>query len=458
VRRWAVGLVAAAALACPSAASADGIVVTIDPSPAATNNPSPTFTFGSDDPAALLSCRIDTAAGAPVAGPAACLTPPGYTPPQALTDGDYVLTVDASDLVTGATGQATRAFIVDRVAPDTTIGSGPSGPTNDASPAFALTASEPSATFECKLNGPGHETDDFGACGAYSGLADGDYTFAARATDAAGNTGAPATQAFTVDTVPPAAPALSGSPAGFTFSGEAGARYRCRLDGPAGRGAEADCVSPRAYPGLAPGAYTLLVHAVDAAGNAGPDAALSFSVAGPPAAPAATPSPAPVLPLPVPLVPRRHVTVVARPGLADVRVRLPGSAGFVALTTDRALPVGTLIDARRGSVQLIAAPRRQLATFDGAIFRVTQPGSQTVLTLARSGCRAVRLTGAGRGAFAVRGRYSTTTVRSARWVVRDSCAGTLTRVLQGVAAVRDSERRRTLLVRAGRRYLARAGN
>jgi hypothetical protein len=41
-----------------------------------------------------------------------------------------------------------------------------------------------------------------------------------------------------------------------------------------------------------------------------------------------------------------------------------------------------------------------------------------------------------------------------RWVVRDSCANTITRVQLGVVEVRDTVRRRTLLVRAGRRYAA----
>lgn len=457
--RWATAAAVLLAAAWPAAASAaDGIAVTVNGPASPTNQATPAFTFTSDDPAALYSCRLDTAAGAPVDAAAPCLSAVGYAPPH-LDDGGYVFTVDASDPVSGATGEGAWSFTVDTVAPDTTIASGPSGPTNDPAPAFGLTASEPDATFACKLTGPGH-ADDFAACdatAAYTGLADGDYTFAAEATDAAGNTGTAATRTFTVDTTPPAAPALSGTPDGFAFSGEPGASFVCRLDGPAGPGTAAACASPQPYPGLAPGAYTLFVHAVDAAGNAGPDAALAFIVAAPVPAPTATPAPTP-LALPAPLLPRRHATVVARPGLADVRVRLPGSAAFVRLTADRALPVGTLVDARRGSVQLIAAPRMQRATFTGAVFRVTQPGTQTVLTLAPSGCRAVRLTGDGRGAFAVRGRYSTTTVRSARWIVRDSCAGTLTRVLDGIVQVRDSVRRRTLLLRAGRRYLSRPIN
>jgi hypothetical protein len=448
----------------PATASGADIKVTVRGPVSPTNTPTPAFTFSSDDdPAAQYTCRVETAAGTPVVAAEACLQPLGYTAPH-LDDGAYVLEVEASDPVSGATGTgASDVVVVDTTAPDTTIASGPTGPTNDASPAFTLTASEADSTFACKLNGPNHETDDFATCPAtvpYAGLAEGNYTFTAQATDAAGNTGAATTRTFTVDTTPPAAPALSGTPGGFTFSGEAGASFVCRLARPGGPGTAAACVSPKTYPGLGPGAYTFFVHAVDAAGNAGPDASLAFAVAAPPAAPAppaATPAPLPLVVAPPPL-PRRHATVVARPGLADVRVRLPGSAAFIPLTADRALPVGTLVDARRGSVQLIAAPKQQRATFHGAVFKVTQPGTQTVLTLAPSGCRAARLNGEGRGAFAVRGRYSTTSVRSARWLVRDTCAGTLTRALDGIVVVRDTVRRRTVLVRAGRRYLARSGN
>jgi hypothetical protein len=154
-----------------------------------------------------------------------------------------------------------------------------------------------------------------------------------------------------------------------------------------------------------------------------------------------------------------HSRVVARPGLADVRIRLPGAARYTRLRADRALPLGTVFDTRRGSVQIVSVPRRgaaaQRASFGGGVFRVTQPGRTTVLTLVGSCRPAHGLTGAGRGAFEVRGRYSSATVRSARWVVRDSCRGTLTRALEGVVQVHDRVRQRTVLVRAGRRYLAR---
>jgi hypothetical protein len=63
--------------------------------------------------------------------------------------------------------------------------------------------------------------------------------------------------------------------------------------------------------------------------------------------------------------------------------------------------------------------------------------------------------GDGSGSFRTSGRYSSATVRGTKWLVQDSCAGTLTRVVRGVVAVRDDVRRRTVVLRAGKKYLAR---
>ena len=45
-------------------------------------------------------------------------------------------------------------------------------------------------------------------------------------------------------------------------------------------------------------------------------------------------------------------------------------------------------------------------------------------------------------------------MRGTTWLVQDSCDGTLTRVKQGVVAVRDNVRKKTVLLRAGSKYLA----
>jgi hypothetical protein len=47
-------------------------------------------------------------------------------------------------------------------------------------------------------------------------------------------------------------------------------------------------------------------------------------------------------------------------------------------------------------------------------------------------------------------------VRGTVYDVIDRCDGTLTKVKRGKVAVRDSRRRKTILVRAGKSYLARA--
>jgi len=61
-----------------------------------------------------------------------------------------------------------------------------------------------------------------------------------------------------------------------------------------------------------------------------------------------------------------------------------------------------------------------------------------------------------KGRFSTRGRYSAATVRGTIWTVADRCDGTLTTVKRGRVAVRDLRRRRTIVLKAGKRYLARA--
>ncbi len=125
-----------------------------------------------------------------------------------LAEGDHPLSVTATDGAGNvSTASPVRTVTVDTLAPETSIIAGPEGTAAQRDVAFALAASE-SATFSCRLDGPG-ALGAWRACGSqpsYSGLADGAYTLQARAGDGAGNTDpTPATRAFTVDA--PAAPA-----------------------------------------------------------------------------------------------------------------------------------------------------------------------------------------------------------------------------------------------------------
>jgi len=68
-----------------------------------------------------------------------------------------------------------------------------------------------------------------------------------------------------------------------------------------------------------------------------------------------------------------------------------------------------------------------------------------------------RLWGDGSGKFRTEGDFSSATVRGTKWLVEDRCASTLTRVVRGKVAVRDFVKKKTVIVRKGKRYIARVG-
>ena len=226
---------------------------------------SASFGFSSSETGSTFECRVDAGQWQSCASPHAL---------AAVADGDHVFAVRATDGA-GNTDQteATRAWTVDTGAPDTSIGSGPAGPTASASAAFAFTATEAGSTFQCKL-----DDGAWAACTSprsLTGLTQGAHTFRVRSIDPAGNVDpTEAVRAWTVDTAAPET-ALTAGPTGptasktasFSFSSpdpEAG--FQCKLDD----GAWQACTSPRALEALAEGAHSFRVRAVDPAGNADP--------------------------------------------------------------------------------------------------------------------------------------------------------------------------------------------
>ena len=67
-----------------------------------------------------------------------------------------------------------------------------------------------------------------------------------------------------------------------------------------------------------------------------------------------------------------------------------------------------------------------------------------------------RLWGDGSGKFRTKGKHSAATVVGTKWLVEDRCTTTLTRVVRGRVSVRDFEAKKTVIVRRGKRYVARA--
>jgi Ca2+-binding RTX toxin-like protein len=141
------------------------------------------------------------------------------------------------------------------------------------------------------------------------------------------------------------------------------------------------------------------------------------------------------------------------------------------------VPIGSKVDTRKGAAVLTSARNRagdtQSARFSRGLFTVKQAarnGAYTELVLSGAGFRSCRtkraaasaskarrtLFGSGKGRFRTKGRFSSATVRGTEWGVRELCEGTLTRVRRGTVLVRDFRRHRTIKVRTGHTYLAKA--
>jgi hypothetical protein len=217
----------------------------------------------------------------------------------------------------------------------------------------------------------------------------------------------------------------------------------------------------------------------------GPDMTFTTAAAPAPPAPPAEPDPAagtpPVTPPPAAAAPAPQLghTMTLAAVVGDVRIEdAHGRSTPVSGTTS--VPTGTIVDARKGTVALTAAlggGRLQTGRFWGGRFEVRQPLGRHGLTqiVLRggdfSGCPAPgrRATAAARkrkpvrrlwgddhhGRFETRGGGSVATVRGTRWYTRDTCAGTLTRVVDGSVSVRELRSGRRFVVRAGHAHLAR---
>ena len=241
------------------------------------NSASASFSFTGSDPGGSgidsFQCQIDGG------GFSACTSLQNYV---GLSDGSHTFQVRAIDNA-GNTDASPASFtwVVDTIAPDTTITANPTNPTNSTTASFSFTGSDAGgsgvASFECQIDGGA-----FSACTSpqsYLGLSDGNHTFQVRAIDSAGNTDAtPASYTWTIDasapdttiTANPTNPSSNNNPT-FSFTGNDGsgsgvASFECQVDG----GAYAACTSGSNFGPLSDGSHTFNVRALDNLGNTDP--------------------------------------------------------------------------------------------------------------------------------------------------------------------------------------------
>jgi hypothetical protein len=248
--------------------------ITSEP-PTVTAETSASFSFTDADPTASYLCQLDGAAFA------SCVSPASY--PGPLAAGPHTFATKARDPAGNDSSVTSYGWTVDLTNPVVTIDptTEPPDPTNKTSASFAFASSKSGSMFACQLDGAG-----FSPCTSpisYSGLADGEHSFAVKATDALGNTGLATAWSWTVDTVAPGSPSITAAPrnptnqrnASFSFSGgEPSLAYACSLDGQR----LAACTSPVSYSDLADANHVFVVEATDMAGNTGPSTARNWAV------------------------------------------------------------------------------------------------------------------------------------------------------------------------------------
>lgn len=192
-----LGRVTASVVARSDGSAKPNTAITSGPTGATTNR-DPEFKLEASKDEVRYECRFGDAAWAPCEG--------NPHRPGPLADGPYTLEARAVDGVGADETPARRTFLVDTSAPNTTIATAPKAVISEPRPAFFFNASEQGARFECSMEGPGRAAEWFACESPYQpgGLADGDWTFKARAFDAAGNPDpTPAEARFRLDTTPP---------------------------------------------------------------------------------------------------------------------------------------------------------------------------------------------------------------------------------------------------------------
>ena len=198
-----------------------------------------------------------------------------------LSEGDGAKTVQVKLLdAAGNSVVYPGTITLDTAAPELTLSGYPPDQSGQSDASFAFGSPDATALFQCSLDGSAYAACSSPA--AYSGLAAGSHSFGVQAFDPAGNLSSPATRSWTIDTTPPDL-TITGKPASVTnqsnvsfsfYSADLTALFRCNLDG---NGFSA-CNPSQTFGPLSAGSHTMIVQAVDPAGNASSPAVWSWTI------------------------------------------------------------------------------------------------------------------------------------------------------------------------------------
>ncbi len=187
--------------------------------------------------------------------------------------------------------------------------------------------------------------------------------------------------------------------------------------------------------------------------------------------------------------PKLRDRAVVAPSRGTLQMSPAGIVRRVPLLDKVVLPLRSVVDTAAGAVKVTSSASRtksQTVALEQGAFDITQTAAKLPVTQfalqagdfgvcpaasrgrgaavasggrgAASAAKAPKvvriLWASGKGKFRTKGRFASAAIRGTHWETVDRCDGTLIRVVQGVVTVRDLVKKKTVVVRAGRSYLA----
>jgi hypothetical protein len=438
---------------------------------------------------------------------------PGWRPPVAVSSGSGGARIGYVEFLHW--DSSPRAMTVETIAfspqlqPDSDIVSRPPDVVASTSATFQFAASTPGALFSCQV-----DSELEGPCSnplTLTGLADGQHRIYVRViSDDYEEASAYDFFQWRVDTTAPetgltvfqtGAPFASGSATLNPFSNESSVSFQCAVDG----GGFFPCASGHVVGGLAGGAHSARARAIDGAGNVDPTPAearwLQRLDQNEDADFDGVPDNVDNCPsdenadqgdgdrdgvgdvcerFPPPRRPRAGRDQTVRLESGEVRVFKAGE-GFVPFAGAANIPIGSVVDATKGRLAVTTAAsfggtKTQSAKLSAGIFQAKQRRAKAKAAItdlrlrtpagAARACAAGRrlpakgvvrsLSGTSKGRFRAVGSAAVATVANATWTMSDTCGGTRVTVARGSVVVRDNGRGRTIKLRPGQSYLAKA--